>query len=167
VIVHVVDGHFTRELRRQVLRPSWPVGSAMHGDDDPAAVHIAAQDEDGTTIGACLLLDRPYPARPERPGAWQLRGMATADGRRGEGIGAAVLAAALDELTARGATLVWCEARVSAVDFYARHGFRADSDVYPHGETGIPHRLMYRELSVAPGSSDPMGDAGDDADTET
>ncbi|HEY2166382.1 MAG TPA: GNAT family N-acetyltransferase [Jatrophihabitantaceae bacterium] len=166
MIVRVVPGVVTRELRRQVLRPSWPVGSAMHGDDDPAAVHIAAQDEDGTTIGACLLLDRPYPGRPERAGAWQLRGMATADGRRGQGVGAAVLAGALAELRARGATLLWCEARVSAVDFYAQHGFTADSDVYPHSETGIAHRLMYREPSVGAASSD-TGDDKDDAETES
>ena len=118
----------------------------MHGDDDPAAVHIAALDDDGAVVGACLLLDRPYRNRPEQAGTWQLRGMATAEGRRGQGVGTAVLAGALDELAARAASLVWCEARVSAIDFYASHGFVVDSEVYLHSETQIPHRLMYREL---------------------
>lgn len=147
MIVRVVTGADTRELRRQVLRPSWPPGSVMHGDDDPAAVHIAALDDDGAVVGACLLLDRPYPNRPGRSGTWQLRGMATAAGRRGRGIGTAVLAGALGELAARSANLVWCEARVSAVDFYAQHGFVADGAAYLHAETQIPHRLMYRLLA--------------------
>ena len=148
MIVGAVSGAVTRELRRQVLRPSWPPGSAMHGDDDPAAVHIAAMEDDGVVVGACLLLERRYPNRPDGPGCWQLRGMATADGHRGHGVGAAVLGAALAELAARAATLVWCEARVSAVDFYARHGFVPDSDVYAHAETRIPHQLMYRDLGT-------------------
>lgn len=122
----------------------------MHGDDDPAAVHLAALDDDGTLVGACLLLQRPYRNRPDQPDTWQLRGMATADGRRGQGIGTAVLATALDELRDRAATVVWCEARVSAVDFYAAHRFVIDSDVYLHSETGIPHRLMYRDLVPGP-----------------
>ena len=36
MIVAVVTADVTSELRREVLRPAWPVGSVMHGEDDPA-----------------------------------------------------------------------------------------------------------------------------------
>ncbi|HEV7193447.1 MAG TPA: GNAT family N-acetyltransferase [Jatrophihabitantaceae bacterium] len=150
----VVDAQTTRELRRAVLRPAWPSGSQMHGDDRPAAVHIAAIDDD-TMVGACVLLPAAYPLRPQAADAWQLRGMATALDRRGEGIGTAVLTEALRQVRLRGGSLIWCQAREMAVAFYARHGFAAEGDQFLHAETGILHRLMYRELSDPTGSSNP------------
>ena len=153
VRIQVVDAGTTSELRRAVLRPHWPVGSRMHGDDDPDALHVAAIDDDGRIVGAAVLLPLPYPHRPERANAWQLRGMATAAGRRGEGIGAAVLAEALHEAQGRGAELVWCQARDVAIDFYTRHGFVGEGAHFTHEETGIVHQLMYRELFGVPDSS--------------
>lgn len=138
------DAATTRALRRAVLRPSWPADAEMHGDGDTAAVHLAAFDDDDL-VAACLLLDRPYRLCPDQP-ARQLRGMVTAPGRRREGIGATLLAAAVDAARESGATLLWCEARTSAMRFYQRHGFNDDSDEYLHSETGIPHHLMSRRI---------------------
>ncbi len=149
--VAVVDAAVTRELRRSVLRPTWPVGSPMGSDVDDA-VHLAAVD--GTeVVGACVLLARPYPLQPGTPLAWQLRGMVTALHRRGQGIGAVVLARAVDELITRRARLVWCDARTSARRFYEQHGFVAEGDEMVQAETGLPHFRMYRELSERPASS--------------
>jgi predicted GNAT family N-acyltransferase len=145
--VRVVDGAATRDLRRAVLRPQWPPGSPMHGDDNSDAVHLAAVDEAGLVVGSCVLLPRRYPVRPERDGAWQLRGMATVPERRGHGIGAMVVTRAIDEIKGRGGRLVWCEARAAAVEFYRRHGFVVDGPEFEHAETGIPHHHMSRPLS--------------------
>ena len=144
--VEIVDGATTRELRRAVLRPTWPLGSAMHGDDNPDAIHFAALDDDGRVIGTCLVLPRPYPVHPDRPHAWQLRGMATAPEHRSRGIGATVLAAAIAEILRRDAQLVWCDARTSAVPFYAQHGFETEGAEFLHAESGIPHYRMWRAL---------------------
>jgi predicted GNAT family N-acyltransferase len=118
----------------------------MHGDDDPSAVHLAARLPDGTVVGACVLLPRPYPERLVREGAWQLRGMATAEGLRGRGIGTAILAAAAAQVGDRGGSLLWCDAREGAVAFYAARGFAAEGEPFLHAETGITHRHMWREL---------------------
>jgi GNAT superfamily N-acetyltransferase len=150
--VSVVDAAATRELRRTVLRPGWPPGSAMHGDENPDAVHVAAYDDDAL-VGACLILPRPYPLRPDEERAWQLRGMATTPERQGRGIGGLVLAAVLAEVLRRHGRLIWCEARVSAVRFYAQHGFTTEGPEFLHAETGIPHHWMWRRLDLrgAPG----------------
>jgi predicted GNAT family N-acyltransferase len=146
IAVRVVDGAATRELRRAVLRPAWPVGSVMHGDDNPAALHLAAMDADDRLIGSCVLLPRPYALLPEQDAAWQLRGMATVPERRGQGVGAAVVTRALAEISLRGGRLVWCEARIAAVDFYRRHDFTVDGPEFEHAETGIPHFPMSRTV---------------------
>jgi len=151
--VGVVEARLTSELRRAVLRPHWPVGTAMFGDDDAGARHIAAIDDE-TVLCACVLVERPYPRRRDQLSAWQLRGMATADGLRNRGIGGLVVERAADEVTARGGRVIWCEARERAVPFYARHGFTAEADTYLNTETGLPHRFMWRELSPAATSSE-------------
>jgi predicted GNAT family N-acyltransferase len=142
----VVDGRVTRELRRAVLRPGWTPGSPMHGDDDPEAVHIAVFDGD-VVVGSAVVLPRPYPLQPARPDAWQLRGMATAADRRGEGIGGRLVAAALDQIRQRGGRLVWCDARTTAVSFYERHGFVTEGEEFQHLESGVPHYRMWRDVA--------------------
>lgn len=144
--IEITDKLTTRELRRRVLRPSWAADAEMHGDENPDAVHFAAFDDDSTLVAACLVFPRAFPARPAQAGAWQLRGMATVEGRRSSGIGARLLAATVEEVQRRGGRLIWCEARSSAMRFYARHGFSVDGVEYSHSETGIPHHLMWRDL---------------------
>jgi predicted GNAT family N-acyltransferase len=141
--IRIVDGATTQELRRAVLRPNWPIGSPMHGDENPDAVHFAATD-DGQLIGCCLILPRPYPPRPGEPGAWQLRGMATAPERQGTGVGTAVMEFALDDARRRAGRLMWCDARTTAVPFYRAHGFAAEGEEFLHHESGIPHYRMWR-----------------------
>ncbi|MDT4939905.1 MAG: hypothetical protein QOG80_3576 [Pseudonocardiales bacterium] len=153
MIVEVTDAAATSELRRSVLRPQWPVGATMHGDDEPGALHLAARDDRGMVIGACVLLPRPCPSRPDEPDAWQLRGMVTVSELRGSGVGTALTAAAIDAVASRGGSLLWCDARESAIGFYAARGFTGTGGSYAHPETGAPHLLMYRELSDSPGTS--------------
>lgn len=145
------DAATTRPLRRAALRPSWPLDAPMHGDEAADAVHLAAYaaSRDGTEelVGACLLLPRPYRGDPDRPGAWQLRGMATAAAHRNQGIGSAVLATAVNLVRSRGGRLLWCEARTTAVPFYRRHGFTVDGPEFLHAESGLPHHLMSRSVS--------------------
>ena len=150
--VGVVDGAFTSELRRAVLRPSWSVGTPMFSDTNPHAVHIAAVDE-GEPVSACVLIRNPYPRRPEVENAWQLRGMATAEAHRGKGFGALVVEASLEEVAGHGAPLLWLEARETAIGFYERLGFAAEGPIYLNEETKLPHRVMYRELPAATTSS--------------
>jgi ribosomal protein S18 acetylase RimI-like enzyme len=154
MFVGVVDGSVTSELRRSVLRPTWPPGSVMHGDSEPDALHIAAVDDHGVAVCACVLFPRAYPGRSADGAAWQLRGMATAPELRSHGLGGLVVEAAAAEVGSRGASLLWCEAREAAIAFYERHGFLAEGDRYLHSESGIGHRMMVRELSFAPTSSD-------------
>jgi predicted GNAT family N-acyltransferase len=139
------DAATTRALRRAVLRPTWPPDAEMHGDANTDAVHFAAFAA-GELVAACLILPRPYPRRPDAANTWQLRGMATESAHRDRGTGAQLLAAAVENAVGRGGRLMWCEARTSALRFYARHGFTVDGPEYLHSESGIPHHLMFRDI---------------------
>jgi GNAT superfamily N-acetyltransferase len=142
------DAGTTRALRRAVLRPSWPPDSAMHGDDNADAVHFAAWDGEDV-VAACLILPRQHPLREGLPDAWQLRGMATLPAYRNRGIGADLLACAVRAAELRGGSLLWCEARSSALRFYAANGFAVDGPEYLHSETSIPHHVMSRRIGPA------------------
>ena len=50
--------------------------------------------------------------------------MATAPELQGQGVGTRVLRTAVDLVASAGGTLIWCNARVSALGFYERAGFR-------------------------------------------
>ena len=143
--IRIVDGATTQELRRAVLRPNWQVGSPMHGDENPDAVHFAAVEDDAV-VGCCLILPRPYPLRPDEPGAWQLRGMATDPRRQSRGIGAGIITAAIAEAKKRAGRSMWCDARTTAAAFYRAHGFAAEGDEFLHAESGIPHYRMWRMI---------------------
>ena len=71
--------------------------------------------------------------------------MAVAPDRRGEGIGAAVLALLEHCARERGHTTVSLHAQLHAVEFYAKAGYTPYTDVYL--EAGIEHRSMKKELA--------------------
>ncbi len=135
----------TWPLRKQVLRPHQGGDAVvLAGDDDPRAAHIGARDARGAIVGIATISPQDCPWAPERD-AWRLRGMATADELRGTGVGARVLGAALRHAREHGAALVWCNARVGALDFYVRAGFVAAGERYVDPVLG-PHVPMELDL---------------------
>lgn len=87
-------------------------------------------------------------AGPEgEPGAWRVRGMATAPEARGRGAGTAILAALVEHAQRQGATRVWASVRTPARSLYERAGFEAVSDEFEIEQIG-PHVIMSLELST-------------------
>lgn len=101
---------------------------------DPHCVHVLARALDGTPIGTGRLT-------PEH----KIGRMAVLPEWRGKGVGDALLLALIGEAQLRGWRELALNAQVSAIDFYARHGF------VPYGErfweAGIEHQAMHRTLS--------------------
>ncbi len=142
-------------LRQAVLRPHQRVDEvAFPEDDDPAtATFGAVERSSGDVVGVATVLREAAPFSAHEVGllpdaaceatTWRLRGMATREGLRGQGIGALVLAAALDHVAEEGGDLVWCNARVAAIGFYERAGLHAWGDQWVVPLTG-PHVVMWR-----------------------
>jgi predicted GNAT family N-acyltransferase len=121
-------------VRRTVFIDEQSVPEAMEWDaDDAGALHFLAELDDGTPVGCARLLPDGHVGR-----------MAVLPPWRGQGIGRALLAAALRAAHARGHAAVRLSAQVHAAAFYARDGFVAEGGVYD--EAGIPHVAMVKKL---------------------
>lgn len=105
---------------------------------DPRCHHVLARDEAGRPIGTGRLT-------PEH----KIGRMAVLPEWRDKGVGSALLVALMDKARSLGWTEVKLNAQVSALDFYARHGFE------PYGprfmEAGIEHQAMRRAIEPLAG----------------
>ena len=127
-------------LRRDELRPGLSLDEARFvGDDDPGSRHFGAfLAATGENIGCASFVPAPFEGRV----AHQLRGMATRADFVRRGIGAALLTFAVDALPPT--PLLWCNARIGAVPFYRRMGWRVVSDAFDVPTVG-PHVRMICE----------------------
>lgn len=147
VSIRAVGAAATRPLRLEVLRPGRPAQDAVYpGDDDNTSVHFAAEAA-RAVVGIASLYAQTRPGGPSP--AWRLRGMATAPKARGAGVGAALLRACIDHVAAHGGGELWCNARVSASGFYARHGFGVVGERFEIEGIGA-HEVMRRTIAAAP-----------------
>lgn len=146
-------------LRHAVLRPGRPLADAHFAEDAlPGTFHLAARPaRTAPPVGVTSVCPVPYPA-PARPAphpalvgpdAWQLRGMAVDPAARRQGVAAALCAAAIDEVAARGGRALWCNARLVAVGVYERAGFLGDGDLFEVPGIG-PHLRMWRLVPGTP-----------------
>lgn len=129
-----------RALRGRVLYPGLtPERRTYAGDDDPATIHIGAFTPEQNLVGLCSLFPRP-------DGSLQLRGMAVDSGLQGTGVGALVLREA-ERIAANENKPLWCNARLAAVGFYERLGWRTEGDAFEVPDIGT-HYIMRAETGV-------------------
>lgn len=102
---------------------------------DPLSHHVLARDARGQPIGTGRLT-------PDR----RIGRMAVLPDWRGQGVGEALLAALLAQAHALGWAEVSLHAQVSALRFYARHGFLPQGHRFM--EAGIEHQSMHRALDA-------------------
>jgi len=165
--VELVGPELVRPLRHAVLRPGRPADESVYpGDDDAGSAHAAVRRPRGDVVVAVgtVLPSAPWEAvagdagGPEGPApgvpAWRIRGMATAAGHRGGGLGTMVLGTLLAHVAAHGGGLVWCNARAGARALYQRAGFAADGDAFDLPEIG-PHVRMWRIVEGGGGGVGP------------
>ncbi len=125
-------------LRRAVFIDEQGVTEADEIDDlDDLAVHLLAT-LDGRAVGSARLLVDDETGKVGR--------VCVLRDQRGQGLGAALIRAAVAHFAARGGIArVKLGAQTHALGFYERLGFRAVGDDYL--DAGIPHRDMLRDLA--------------------
>ena len=120
-----------------MLRPHETV-EAVAAHEAPGTIAVAAYDDaTGDLLGTGMITPGPP------PDGWRVRGMAVAPDARGRGIGTTVLNALLQKADAADVERVWCNARLPAVNLYARAGFITISDEFEIPGIG-PHYVMER-----------------------
>jgi GNAT superfamily N-acetyltransferase len=133
-------------LRQSVLRPHQSTDQARYpADFDPATAHFCAEDGAGRVVSVASVLKEAPAWQAAEPNAWHVRGMATAPDWRGRGAGSAVLGAVYDHVAASGGGLLWCNARLGAVDFYKRAGMATTGEPWEEPVIG-PHIAMFTNI---------------------
>ncbi|AWV90253.1 GNAT family N-acetyltransferase [Bradymonas sediminis] len=140
-------------LRTRILRPHFEPGRLciFAEDDAPSTAHFGLFDpaEDNACVAAVTFLPRHAPDAPD-VAALQLRGMCVAESMQGKGLGARLFESTLAPLALLypDAALVWCNARISAAQFYEKLGFERRGEVFEVDRIG-PHIVMRRDLNPA------------------
>lgn len=132
-------------LRQKVLRPhqtiedcKWP------GDNDPTTLHLGVIHKNKIICVATFLRSSHNEIASGNP--YQLRGMATDPAYQSQGFGQLILQHAFSELkNKQAADLLWCNARLKALNFYQRLGFAPKGESFEIQGTG-PHQVMYKYL---------------------
>jgi predicted GNAT family N-acyltransferase len=128
------------ELRYRVLHePFGVVRDDDWQDADAASTHVVASVED-EVVGYARLIAEPGGA------VGQIRQVAVYPAWERRGIGSALIGESLRIAVKHGMTDVWLNARLTAVPFYERLGFRVTSGVFRTPRTYLPHVRMDRAL---------------------
>jgi GNAT superfamily N-acetyltransferase len=157
--IESVPARVTWPLRQAVLRPHQTIEQLRLPSDDLVSTRcFAAFDEAGEVIGTSqVALEDPafdtagigHDVLP----SWRLRGMATRADARGSGVGTALIGRVIDYVAGQGGRVLWCHARLPAVNFYARAGFRTYGVPWEEPDIG-PHVVMWRSM-VGPSDDRP------------
>ena len=126
------------KLRAEILRPGLPIEDAIFpGDDEKTTFHFGAFDADQCLCCLTLMLNEN-----DSDPAYQLRGMATAESAQGKGIGKELMMHTYKHLAQNSATQnLWCNARIIAVGFYRKLGWRVVGEEF-HIQGVGPHYKM-------------------------
>lgn len=135
-------------LRHALLRPKQPLEASRYpGDDMAPAFHLGAfSGED--LIGIASFYLQPLPGESGEK-VWRLRGMAVSPDHQRKGVGRDLIGRGLEELKKRDAGLLWCNARVSALQFYQALGFETVGEAFELPEIGW-HYVMSIKLGNPP-----------------
>lgn len=123
--VRTISAAEAQPLRAAILRPGLPFEASVYPMDyDEQSLHMGAF-ENGELVTVATILHEPPPGE-ENAGAWRLRGMVTKPELQRRGYGRAVLLRCIAHIARRSATLLWCNARTDAVQFYRTLQFETE-----------------------------------------
>lgn len=143
--IRVISAREAQPLRAAILRPGRPFEASVYPLDERAeSLHLGAFEE-GRLVTVASFFHEPPPGE-EDESAWRLRGMVTLPEAQRRGYGRDVLLRGMASVAERGGTLLWCNARVDAVDFYRKLDFETEGaeQKTEHGNSFI---RMKRTLS--------------------
>src|SRR6185503_14475137 len=125
------------KLRDDILRRPLGLGFSPDELDEETENMLIGAFEDDEMLGCCMLVE-------EKPGTVRLRQMAVLNDLQGKGIGRALMNFAENLARDRGYRIVRMHARVNAVGFYEKVGYKVASDEFT--EITIPHYVMEKQL---------------------
>lgn len=143
--IKAISSKETLALRHDILRPGKAISACIFdGDDAPKTRHFGAIDKANTVVGIVSVYCN-NPSFIKATDSFQIRAMATSLACRGQGVGNLLLAAAENYAKEENASLIWANARSSAIGFYIKAGYRLASEEFIIDGIG-PHYRVTKTL---------------------
>ncbi|MEY3849914.1 MAG: hypothetical protein RJA38_355 [Bacteroidota bacterium] len=134
-----------QQLRNEVLWPHKTFENCiLETDRLSTTFHFGVQIDD-LTVATVTFQEETSSKLPQEK-QYRLRAMAVREGYRGQGFGDAIVEEGVKYLSSLGIQVVWCDARVAALNFYRRLQFEEFEEEYEIPIIGL-HRFMWKVLS--------------------
>ena len=144
VNISKVDAKKVRPLRHAELRKGQDFSTTSYIEDYEAGTfHMVCIVDEKIVTCASYYAEKSIKIKSNR--AYRLRGMATDSNFQRKGYASDLMAESFKELKKRDCDIVWCNARLGAVDFYKSVGFKIIGEIFDIAEIG-PHYYMYKEI---------------------
>ena len=139
-----VSSNKIRPLRHLVLRQGKPFSTTEYiKDKEKDTFHLACLVENKIVTCATFYPEKTDQIKSNKP--YRLRGMATLETHRRKGFGNEIIKEAIKEIKKSKGDLLWCNARIVALGFYKKIGFKTVGDTFNIGDIGL-HYVMYKKL---------------------
>lgn len=144
MIVQQVNAEAIRPLRNLVLRPSLPIETTYYDEDSHVkTIHLASiVNKEIISIGTFYAENDSI---LKSKNGYRLRGMATHPKFRRNSAASKLMKEAFIILKNKNCDILWCNARLIALDFYKSLGFNIDGKEFNIKEIG-PHFKMWKSL---------------------
>ena len=144
VSISKVDTEKVRPLRHSELRKGQDFSTTSYLEDyEEGTFHLACIVDDKIVTCASFYAEKSIKIKSEN--AYRLRGMATDSNFQRKGYASDPMNESFKELKNRDCDMVWCNARLVAVDFYKSSGFKITGELFDIEGIG-PHYYMYKEI---------------------
>lgn len=135
MLIRQIKPEETYALRHEVLWPEKPFEYVILNEDSEGQ-HFGAFRDTGLVAVISLFVEN---------GVARFRKFATRADCQRQGVGTHLLNHVIQESRKLGAHTLWCDARLSAADFYQRFGMEAEGAVFYKGE--IPYSKYVLKLT--------------------
>ena len=140
--IKFISAEETYQIRKEILRKNIPLSEKTEGDFDKNTFHLGAYYNNRLVCVATFMQsDSSYFSGNQ----YRLRGMATQEEFQGKGFGRRLILKAETVLNERKATVLWCNARVAALNFYKKIGFKTIGTAFDIHLIG-PHYVMFKKM---------------------
>jgi GNAT superfamily N-acetyltransferase len=133
--IEQIRPELTWQLRRDVLYPG-EYKHNMEMEEDNHGYHFGAFKDNNLVAVVSLF---------QNGSEFQFRKFAVNASVQGMGIGKTLLNYMMDFAIAEGATKIWCNARSTAIGFYARFGFVQTGNLFT--KNGFDYEIMEKVIS--------------------
>ena len=144
VNISKVDADKVRALRHSELRKGQDFSTTSYLKDyEEDTFHMACIVDEKIVTCATFYPEKSIKIKSDN--TYRLRGMATDSNFQRKGYATGLMNKSFKELKNRDCDMVWCNARLVAVDFYKSSGFKITGEIFDIAEIG-PHYYMYKEI---------------------